>query len=150
MRSVSEKICRENQKTFFFLRNWCLLWDSMEKYCRVRQAIDYNIISACALLVQYLRLQTLTMINTNAVPRQQWLGMSTSMLRLNRRNLSCNSLQSAMSSTDMTESQFCEMGITLAFRAMKWCVAVEFREISTMGFFTFFLGGGGVGGRGWQ
>jgi len=45
MRNVSNKRCRENQKTHFvfgnfFFRKWCRLWKNVEKYCREGQAKD--------------------------------------------------------------------------------------------------------------
>jgi hypothetical protein len=49
MRNVSDKSCRENQNTHFMFNNLfprkpCRLWDNVEKYGRVRQATDDNII----------------------------------------------------------------------------------------------------------
>jgi hypothetical protein len=51
MRNVLDKSCRENSKRmfllnsfFFFLRKSCPLWYNVEKYGRVGQATDYNII----------------------------------------------------------------------------------------------------------
>ena len=53
MRNVSDKSCRENQNTHFvfskfFPRKSCLLWESVEKYCRAGEAIDDNMAHADA------------------------------------------------------------------------------------------------------
>jgi hypothetical protein len=50
MRSVSHKICRENQNThftfsnFFFFRKLCRLWDNEQRYGKARQPTDDNIL----------------------------------------------------------------------------------------------------------
>jgi len=41
MRNVSDKSFIENQTHFVFWK-LCPLWDNVEKYCRARQATDYN------------------------------------------------------------------------------------------------------------
>ena len=48
MRNVSDKRCRENQNTHFIFnkflpRKSCLLWDNVEKYCRVGDVTKDNI-----------------------------------------------------------------------------------------------------------
>jgi len=55
MRTVSYKICRENQNTHFVFNNffwkWRHLWDNVEKYCRAWEATDDNMagIAFCVL-----------------------------------------------------------------------------------------------------
>jgi len=54
MRNVLEKSCRENQNTFqvqrFFFFKSCRLWDNVEKFLRVGQAIDDNMAHAHCML----------------------------------------------------------------------------------------------------
>jgi hypothetical protein len=53
MRNVSDRICKENQNTFyvlqFFLRKSRQLWDNVEKYGAVRQATEDNIAHALSM-----------------------------------------------------------------------------------------------------
>ena len=55
-KNVSDKSCRENQNTHFFkfknflFKKSCCLWDTVEKYCRARQATDDNIVDECWIL----------------------------------------------------------------------------------------------------
>jgi hypothetical protein len=54
MRNASNKICRENQNTYFTVKNFfsqksCRLRDNVEKYDKARQAADDNRSGACAL-----------------------------------------------------------------------------------------------------
>ena len=48
MRIVSDKSCRENQKTRFMFSNvfriWRRLWDNVEKYCRAVHTTDSDVI----------------------------------------------------------------------------------------------------------
>ena len=45
----------------------------------------------------------------------------------------------------MADSQICEMRVAVVVRVMKWCVAVDFREIYNIrSCKLFFWGGGGV------
>jgi hypothetical protein len=50
MRNVSDKICRENQNTYFvfsnFFRKWRRLWENVNKWIRARQAKDDNMAHA--------------------------------------------------------------------------------------------------------
>jgi len=56
MRNVSDKRCRENWNThfpfnnFFFFRKSCLLWNNVEKYCRVGQATNDSMVHTHCLL----------------------------------------------------------------------------------------------------
>jgi len=54
MRNISDKLCRENQNTFyvqyFFFRIWYRLWDKVEKYCRAGEPIDDNMAHAHCML----------------------------------------------------------------------------------------------------
>jgi hypothetical protein len=54
MRNFSDKSCRKNQNTHFvfsgFSENSCHLWDNVDKYGSVRQAIEGNTVQALCML----------------------------------------------------------------------------------------------------
>jgi hypothetical protein len=91
MRNVSDKSCRENQNTYFafsnfFFRKSCRVWDNVERYGRIRQSTDDNIIQR-----MHFAFWTTKVTDTHsecvilvAFPRQQWLGERATMLRYTR------------------------------------------------------------------
>jgi len=54
MRNVSDKSCRESQKTHFMLNNFfqklCHLWDNVEEYCKAGQTTCDNMAHAHCML----------------------------------------------------------------------------------------------------
>jgi len=71
MRNVWDRNCRENQNTLFmyynvlfFFRKSCLLWDNVEKYCRVGQATDDNLGHVYCMLATEAYKHTLRQCNT--------------------------------------------------------------------------------------
>jgi len=89
MRKVSDKSCRENQKShfmfnnFFFFRKSCRLLDKVEKYGRARQATDDSIIRRMRFASQITKA---TETDSNFVilivfPQQQWLCERAAILR---------------------------------------------------------------------
>jgi hypothetical protein len=88
MRNVSGKYCVENQNTRFMLSNFFFLKiaplrDNVQKYGRVRQATDCNIILrmhfACWITKATNTLSEYVMLT--ALPRQQWLRERAPILR---------------------------------------------------------------------
>ena len=77
MKNVSDESYGENQDSnfFFFFRKSCRLWEDVEKSCRARLAIDDNM--AHYMLDNWSCKHTLGI----AIPLQEWLRKSASMLR---------------------------------------------------------------------
>jgi len=84
MRNISDKVCRQNQNTYFIFNNFFFrksfrLWDNVEKYCRAGQSAFDEIAHAHCIL-DNLGYQHIFRIHNTAFPMQQWLYEYTSML----------------------------------------------------------------------
>jgi hypothetical protein len=77
MRNVVDKICEENQThvldSVTVFRKVCRLWDNVEIYCRVGQAIDDNTAQAHCMLDNYVYEYTIRICNIIAIPLQELL-----------------------------------------------------------------------------
>jgi hypothetical protein len=75
---VVEKITTHILGSVFFFKSY-RLWDNVEKFCRLEQAIGKH--GVCVMHAGYLRLQTHSgCVTLTAFPLQQWLHERTSLL----------------------------------------------------------------------
>ena len=106
MKNVSDKICRENQNTYFVLSNFffrksCRLWDNVKTFGRARQTTDDNIIRRMriACWINKATDRHSEYVIFIAFPRQQWLDKSvpesydytyiSCLDTISRRSLAC-------------------------------------------------------------
>jgi len=89
MKNISDKICRENQNTYFIFCKFscksCRLWDNVEKYCRYSQATDVNVTRRMRFTC-WITKATDThseYVTVIALPLHQWLRALASILRYN-------------------------------------------------------------------
>ena len=84
MRIFSDESCRENQNTRFIFNNFfwtsCRLWDKVEKYCRVWQATDDNVIRRIRIACWIPKDPHSKYVILTAFQQQQWLHERASVL----------------------------------------------------------------------
>jgi hypothetical protein len=76
--------------TFFFFRKSCRLWENVEKYCRARQATDYNMAHALWMVHNLrLKIHALRLCNTDYFSTATMVARTRPSVRLYVYCLSC-------------------------------------------------------------